>query len=132
MQGRQVDARTRALVQAPCQVTMRGHVNPMEDAAAERRRATFNPDELAAFLHGGEDKMARRWAVAGAHGAGRPLGDWRRSAWSPLGTGAPQAQPGRLPPLPRRREELIKLLSSQPWGDKTLRYFLTRECERAE
>lgn len=62
MQGRQVDARTRQLVQAPCQVTMRGHVNPMEDAAAERRRATFNPDELAAFLHGGEDKLARRWA----------------------------------------------------------------------
>lgn len=29
-------------------------------------------------------------------------------------------------PAPRR-DELIKLLSSQPWGDKTHRYFLTRE-----
>lgn len=86
MAGRQVDARTRQLVEQPCRVTMAGYVNPMEDAAAERRKASFNPDELAAFLHGGEDKLARR-------------------------------------------DELIKLLSSQPWGDKTHRYFLTREQE---
>ena len=29
----------------------------------------------------------------------------------------------------RCREELVKLLSSQPWADKTHRYFLNREEE---
>ena len=58
---RAVDARTRALVEAPCRVTMAGAVSPMEDAARERSRATFDPTELATFLHNGEDNLARRW-----------------------------------------------------------------------
>ena len=37
------------------------------------------------------------------------------------------------PPAPATHlccsEELVQLLSSQPWGDKTHRYFLTREQE---
>jgi len=37
----------------------------------------------------------------------------------------PPARPAFLP----HREELVKLLSSQPWSDKTHRYFLTREQE---
>lgn len=74
MAGRQVDARTRQLVEQPCRVTMAGYVNPMEDAAAERRKASFNPDELAAFLHGGEDKLARRWAGWGRAWCGRADG----------------------------------------------------------
>lgn len=65
---------------------MQGAANPMEDAAAERRKATFSSDELAAFLHDGADKL-------------------------------------------QRREELVQLLASQPWSDKTHRYFLTREQE---
>lgn len=73
MENRQVDARARQLVEQPCRVTMAGYVNPMEDAAAERRKSTFNPDELAAFLHGGEDKLARRW--------GRELTLWGRASW---------------------------------------------------
>jgi hypothetical protein len=28
-----------------------------------------------------------------------------------------------------RRAELVKLLEAQPWGDKSHRYFLTREQE---
>ncbi len=92
-----MDARTRQLVEQPCRVTMAGYVNPMEDAAAERRKSTFNPDELAAFLHGGEDKLARRW------GAGR-LGEGEAGqagnhvstqgatcfAWAPVLTGMGQ------------------------------------------
>ena len=58
--ARVVDAATRALVQGPCAATMAGAASPVEDAAAERRRATFDSSELARFLHGGEDKLARR------------------------------------------------------------------------
>ena len=78
-----MDARARQRVEQPCRVTRAGTVNPMEDAAAERRKSTFNPDELAAFLHGGEDKLARRWGreltlgvglgeLAGMHGCAVP------------------------------------------------------------
>ena len=54
------DPRTRAILEAPVRVVMTGAANPMEDAAAERRKATFSSDELAAFLHDGEDKLQRR------------------------------------------------------------------------
>lgn len=54
------DAATRELVAGPSRVTMQGAANPMEDAAAERRKATFSSDELAAFLHDGADKLQRR------------------------------------------------------------------------
>ena len=71
MASRAVDARTRALVEGPCAVTMAGAASPVEDAAAERRRATFDSEELARFLHGGEDKLARRWvAIMGWMGCG--------------------------------------------------------------
>ena len=68
--SRSIDARTRALVEAPCRVTMQGAANPVEDAKNERRKATFDSEEVARFLHGGEDKLARRWA-------GQRLGRWR-------------------------------------------------------
>ncbi|KAL4854889.1 Peroxisomal acyl-coenzyme A oxidase 1 [Chlorella vulgaris] len=80
------DPSTAQLLEAPCRTVMRGSTSPMEDAAAERRKATFDSEELAAFLAEGKDNLLRR-------------------------------------------EELVKLLSSQPWGDKTHRYFLTREQE---
>ncbi|EFN54271.1 hypothetical protein CHLNCDRAFT_36152 [Chlorella variabilis] len=83
---RPVDARDKQLIEAPCREVLLGAISPMDDAARERARSTFDSNELAAFLHDGEDKL-------------------------------------------QRREELVKLLSSQPWGDKTHRYFLTREQE---
>ena len=55
-----VDPRSRELVEGPSRVVLTGAVNPMADAAAERRRATFNSDELAAFLHDGKDNLKRR------------------------------------------------------------------------
>ena len=54
-----VDSRSRQLVEHPARVVLTGAKNPMEDAAAERRKATFNSDELAAFLHDGQDKLQR-------------------------------------------------------------------------
>jgi hypothetical protein len=39
---------------------MRGSTSPMEDAAAERRKATFDSEELAAFLAEGKDNLLRR------------------------------------------------------------------------
>ncbi|PSC69663.1 peroxisomal acyl-coenzyme A oxidase 1-like [Micractinium conductrix] len=80
------DEATRRLVDPACRVTLAGAANPVDDAAAERLKATFDSEELAAFLHDGVDKL-------------------------------------------QRREELVKLLQSQPWSDKTHRYFLTREQE---
>lgn len=54
------DSATRELVAAPCRVAMMGASNPMEDAAAERRKSTFDSEEIAAFLHDGADKLQRR------------------------------------------------------------------------
>ena len=65
-----VDARSRELVEGPSRVVLSGAVNPMADAAAERRRATFNSEELAAFLHDGKDNLKRRcWGWWGARDA---------------------------------------------------------------
>jgi len=65
------DAGTRQLVEAPSRVVMAGATNPVEDAAAERRKATFPSDELAAFLQDGADKLQRRCATCGCSAGGR-------------------------------------------------------------
>ena len=60
----QVDAATRRLVEQPSRVVLQGYKSPMQDAAAERGQATFDSEELAAFLHEGEDKLLRRCVCA--------------------------------------------------------------------
>jgi hypothetical protein len=65
MSSHTVDARSRELVEGPSRVVLTGATNPMDDAATERRRATFSSDELAAFLHDGKDNLKRRCLGAG-------------------------------------------------------------------
>ena len=91
---RAVDARTRQLVEAPCRVATAGAVSPVEDAAQERAQASFNPDELAAFLHDGEDKLARRWGGGSAR---------RRRCRR------------RLPPPPRSAYLVTVCYPARPW-----------------
>ncbi|GAB4820390.1 hypothetical protein N2152v2_007436 [Parachlorella kessleri] len=81
-----VDDRTKALVEQPSRVVLQGARDPRDDAAAERQKATFDPQELAAYMNDGLDKL-------------------------------------------QRKERLAKLLEQQTWGDKTNRYFLTRNEE---
>jgi len=80
------DARARELVAHASKVIVAMQSNPKEDARMERAKASFNSNELAAYMNDGEDRL-------------------------------------------HRRRELVKLLQSQPWGDKTSRYFMTREQE---
>lgn len=68
--ARVVDSATRTLASGPCAVVLAGAASPVEDAAAERRRATFDSSELARFLHGGDDKLARRCVPAARVGLG--------------------------------------------------------------
>ena len=186
------DEATRRLVDPACRVTLAGAANPVDDAAAERLKATFDSEELAAFLHDGVDKLQRRsvapgpvlraneqahWPRGGRAGVGYGIGDsggrrrrcaQHRLAAPPdickhcrlacqhapavhaqrpacsaptssdarrlagphrtLGTPA-RSHPAVHHPPSLRSEELVKLLQSQPWSDKTHRYFLTREQE---
>jgi acyl-CoA oxidase len=54
-----VDDRTKKLVEQSSAVILATHVEPKDDMAAERLRASFNSQELASFLHGGSDKLQR-------------------------------------------------------------------------
>lgn len=54
-----VDNRTRKLVEQSSAVILATHVEPKDDMIAERKRATFNSQELAEFLNGGSDKFKR-------------------------------------------------------------------------
>jgi hypothetical protein len=78
--------RSRELVAQASKLVLAGASDPKEDARLERARASFNSDELAAFMNDGQEKLQQR-----AH--------------------------------------LAKVLAAQPWGDKSQRYFLTREQE---
>ena len=59
MAGR-VDERARALAQESSKFVLRSSCSPVEDMAAERARASFNPQELANELNEGADKLKRR------------------------------------------------------------------------
>ena len=80
------DARTKELVAQASQLILQVASDPKEDARLERAKASFNVDELAAYMAGGKDAL-------------------------------------------ERRARLTQLLESQPWGDKSQRYFLNREQE---
>jgi hypothetical protein len=57
------DSSTKVLIEGPCRDVLKGARDPVEDAAAERRKATFSSEELAVFLHDGEDNLKRRYAA---------------------------------------------------------------------
>ncbi|KAK9824680.1 hypothetical protein WJX72_012328 [[Myrmecia] bisecta] len=80
------DERTRKLVAASSEVVLANHVEPTADMRAERARASFDSEELAAYLNGGRHKL-------------------------------------------QRKAELVKMLSDSEWGNKSRRYFLTRQEE---
>ncbi len=60
MAQRVVDERTLALQGPSTKKALANHVEPVEDLAAERRRATFDVEELSYVLAGGKDKLQRR------------------------------------------------------------------------
>jgi hypothetical protein len=57
----QGDVRLRELVQQASKVVLTAYTDPKEDARAERAKATFSSDELAAYINDGEDKLRRRY-----------------------------------------------------------------------
>lgn len=61
-----VDSRTLALQEQSSKLILGAHSSPIEDIKAERQRATLNSLELAAFLHGGREKLERRQLFAEA------------------------------------------------------------------
>jgi hypothetical protein len=55
-----IDSRTRQL-QAPSTALVTKHAeDPKQDILAERRRASFNTQELLHWLNGGKEKVERR------------------------------------------------------------------------
>jgi hypothetical protein len=52
-------AAARARVAAASSSVLATHVEPADDMVAERARASFPPATVAAFLHGGADKLER-------------------------------------------------------------------------
>eukprot|EP00884_Botryococcus_braunii_P015671 jgi/Botrbrau1/2788/Bobra.0125s0001.1 len=64
MASNNVDDRTRKLVEQSSAVILATHVEPKDDMIAERKRASFNSQELAAFINGGNDKLKRLGELA--------------------------------------------------------------------
>lgn len=56
-----VDRRTAQLVAEAARLVESSSSNPVQDAANERARATFDASELAAFMNGGTERIQRRW-----------------------------------------------------------------------
>ena len=113
-----LDPRAAGLVSAAA-ATAASPENPREDARRERLQATFDSEEVAAWLHDGADNLRRKCVAAGG---GKAVVERRRARGL-----APHPPP--LPMARAPRNELVKLLAEQPWGDKSQRYFLNREEE---
>lgn len=58
--AREVDARTRALQEKSSALVLVNHVEPKDDIIAERKRATFDVNDLLYYLNGSKDKVMRR------------------------------------------------------------------------
>jgi acyl-CoA oxidase len=125
-----VDERTRAL-QAKSTALIAPHApDPSADLAAERQRASFDPLPLTYALNGGKERVERRCAA---------LRCFRGRGLVLLGTWKPPRAPARtrtrtnLSPISKlitkNSAELARMLAATPWGDKSRRYFLTREEE---
>ncbi|KAG2435906.1 hypothetical protein HXX76_007101 [Chlamydomonas incerta] len=83
---RDVDARTVDLQRPATQIILKTHTEPSNDLAMERRKATFDVQELSYVLNGGKEQLEKKMKLA-------------------------------------------EMLSNTSWGDKSRRYFLTREEE---
>ncbi len=124
-QQRTVDARTLELQRPSSAAILASHVEPKDDIAAERRRATFSVDEVALLLNGSSEAIAKRCGKGVCWGAQGEVDDedcvtlW---AWS-KGCALCWLQ------SPRRRERFAELLQRTSWGNKDNRYFLSREEE---
>lgn len=59
-QQRYVDPRTRELAQKSSNVVTLLNVDPKDDIAAERRKASFSSNQLAIYFNGGEEMFSRR------------------------------------------------------------------------
>lgn len=55
-----VDERARKLAASSAEVVLRPHVEPKDDMLRERARATFNSNELAAYVNGGQEILDKR------------------------------------------------------------------------
>lgn len=60
----EVDARTKELQRDSTSIILSTHVEPKDDIAAERQRATFNVQELSYLLNGGKDKLEKKWVCS--------------------------------------------------------------------
>ncbi len=56
---REVDDKTRALVQQSTKMVLATHVEPTEDMKVERARASFDVRGLAEYFNGGREKLQR-------------------------------------------------------------------------
>ncbi len=55
-----VDDRTRKIQEASTALVLRHAEDPKADIAAERRKATFDVNDLLYFINGGKEKVERR------------------------------------------------------------------------
>ena len=86
---------------------------------AERARASFASENLAEYLNGGKAILERRHGLAS------------KVLWLDFGKGGGHCSLHRQ----RRyfcRSRLVAQLEKTTWGDKSQRYFLTREQEYVE
>lgn len=60
MSGQAPCPRTRALVEQASAEVLKNAVDPRDDAAAERLKATFDPQELACLMADGAANLERR------------------------------------------------------------------------
>ena len=63
MRGSFVDSRSMILQEESTRAVLKAHVEPTEDIAAERRRATFDAEELKYYLWGGKDIYDKKSAL---------------------------------------------------------------------
>ncbi|GLC45233.1 hypothetical protein PLESTB_000722200 [Pleodorina starrii] len=64
MAARVVDERTQLLQRPASEIILRTHTEPTEDLKQERRRATFNFEELAYVLNGGKELLEKKQRFA--------------------------------------------------------------------
>lgn len=58
--SRQVDQRTLALQATVSAAVLKNAEDPQQDIANERRRASFNVEDLLNFMNGGKEQVLRR------------------------------------------------------------------------
>ncbi len=116
------DSAVKRLVDEASAAVLVNHVEPKDDMVAERERASFDSRALSVHLNGGPAKVKRKCVAAcNAPTPPRPPGDPLVShPITPvlLSTGAPAS-----------RAELLEYLATQPWADKSKRYFQSRTEE---